>query len=283
MNADWDRYPAGTKVDLDDILLGDHVRSVLNELVGVPFETTQRDWVGDVLEAFRAISAKRIGGQFFTDQRVTELAINLLEFEPELGDDLVDVCAGTGGFLLAAARKWHSSNQVGNGGPPNILGIEVDHGIASFANSNLQAELGTGDHVFRADSLARPDEWSLELRRRVMRAAHRCLASNPPFGTKITIKDGRVLRDYDLAHVWSKRGKRWEPSRLKYRPTPPDILFIERNLDLAQPGIGRAALVLPYQMLSGPSLGYVREWLLRQARIRAIIDLPAETFQPWTG
>lgn len=279
LNEDALRYPSDSDLALDDA----SIVFVLSEFAGVPFESSQRDWVGDALESFRAIAAKRVGGQFFTDQRVTELAVTLLDFDPDGGDDFVDVCAGTGGFLLAAARKWRAAHVARNGHQPAIFGIEVDADLASFANANLSAELGTSEHVFRADSLVDTDEWPLELRRRVMRGGHKCLASNPPFGTKITVKDGRILARYDLAHKWVRRSPRWQQSGVRVAPRPPDILFIERNLDLAEPGVGRVALVLPYQILSGPNLGYVREWMLRHARIRAVVDLPAETFQPWTG
>jgi type I restriction enzyme M protein len=47
-----------------------------------------------------------------------------------------------------------------------------------------------------------------------------------------------------------------------------------------KPGTGRAAIVLPDGILGSPGLGYVREWLLRNTRILASIDLHPDTFQP---
>jgi hypothetical protein len=52
---------------------------------------------------------------------------------------------------------------------------------------------------------------------------------------------------------------------------------------MLKPGKGRLAIVLPYQLLSGPKTLFVRDWLLRHTRLQAVIDLPAETFQPHTG
>ena len=66
------------------------------------------------------------------------------------------------------------------------------------------------------------------------------------------------------------------------RPCPPDILFTEQNLRLLRPG-GRLAIVLPYQLLSGPQCVWFRKWLIEQTEIRAVVDLPADTFQPYTG
>ena len=53
------------------------------------------------LKTIRGQWAKQVGGQFFTDSLVTKLAMTFLDFDPRKGDDLVDICSGTGGFLLA--------------------------------------------------------------------------------------------------------------------------------------------------------------------------------------
>ena len=66
-------------------------------------------------------------------------------------------------------------------------------------------------------------------------------------------------------------------------PTSLDILFLERNLRILKPGAGHLAIVLPYQLTSGPQARTVRQWLLRHAELKIVVDLPAETFQPYTG
>lgn len=284
MNMELARYPDGTLIGLDEASIA-YTRAQLD---GVLFASRSRDWLGDALEVFRSMSAKRLGGQFFTDQRVTELSVRLLEFDPEAGDDFIDICAGTGGFLLAAARRIRlvgGEHRVNHVAPPVIHGLEVDPELAGSANGSLISMLGPGasDYVLTADSLVEPGEWSAAVRRRVVPGTHQCLASNPPFGTKITVKDLAILHQYDLARIWRRRANTWEWRTARLSPRPPDILFLERNLRLLEPGRGRMALVTPYQILSGPQLGFVREWILRNARVRAVIDLPIETFQPWTG
>lgn len=275
-NQQMRRYPRNEAViKLDD----NSVAYIINQLSEVDMSDMSRDWLGDALEVFRSTAAKRLGGQFFTDQRVTKLAIGLLEFNPE-EDDLVDICAGTGGFLIAGVRAAQHSGFMGE---VQLIGIEVDPSLAHLANSTLKhLTLGNQEPVFNADSFRRAAQWPLALRKTVIEDSHRCLASNPPFGQKITIKDPDLLSRYELGHVWSKTTGTWTRSR-KTSPTPPDILFLERNVKLAIPGQGRVGIVLPYQILSGPQLGYVREWLLRNTSIKAVVDLPEDTFQPWTG
>ncbi|MCW2767949.1 MAG: hypothetical protein JWO11_3908 [Nocardioides sp.] len=274
-NRTMQRYPARELLKLDDASLA-FVRAAL---VGVDLNDVQRDWLGDALEVFRSTSAKRLGGQFFTDQRVTHLSVELLQFDAA-NDDLVDICSGTGGFLLAGAR---AARTQGLQGAPQLLGVEVDASLSHLANTTLhQLGVDNGNPVFNADSLLAPDRWPTALRKVLVPGTHRCLATNPPFGHKITVKDTKLLTRFDLGHVWSKAGTRWNKSK-RVSPTAPDILFLEQNLNLAEPGVGRLAIVLPYQILSGPKLGFVREWLLRHAKILAVVDLPETTFQPWTG
>jgi type I restriction-modification system DNA methylase subunit len=275
-NIELGHYPSESRLLLDDESLA-VTRSMLRD---VDFATAERDWLGDAVETVRSISAKRLGGQFFTDQRVTELAVTLLEFDPTNGDDFVDICAGTGGFLLAAARHLVRDGLADH--VKSILGAEIDPELARSANGSLGSLTGEEGRVAVVDSLADTEDWSPDARRSFVSGTHRCLASNPPFGMKITIKNKRVLSRFELARRWTRKGEGWECSEA-LSARPPDVLFIEQNLRLAEPGKGRVALVTPYQVLSGPQLGYVREWILRNARIRAVVDLPADTFQPWTG
>jgi type I restriction enzyme M protein len=49
------------------------------------------------------------------------------------------------------------------------------------------------------------------------------------------------------------------------------------------PGTGHAAIVLPDGILGSPGLGYVREWILRNTRVLASVDLHPDTFQPFVS
>jgi predicted RNA methylase len=273
MNKRWRIYEPDSTIILSD----SDLRFCAAQLNGIIVSDRNRDVIGDALEIFRSSWSKQVGGQFFTDQRVTRLAMDILEFSPENGDDLVDICAGTAGFLLAGlnhirARVTDESEIVAIA-QKSLLGQEVDESVAAIANSTLNARLGD-----RVSTLVATGDSLNELSGNLRLDSHRCVATNPPFGTKITIKDPAILRNYDLASL-NSRGR----STRTVSPKPPDILFLERNIRLLKPGEGRLAIVLPYQILSGPQTTYVRRWLLAQAHILAVIDLPAVTFQPHTG
>lgn len=279
MNTSWELYSSD-----DSLLLSDSdISYACACLNGIQISTPDRDVVGDSVEIFRTQWTKRNGGQFFTDQQVTNLAIDLLGFSPLKGESLVDPCAGTGGFLLAAVGKLRELLEEAQGdseteaelhrlAPTAICGGEVDGEISRMANASLSARLGgiSSTLVSNCDSLS-PENSALQL------DSFDCSASNPPFGTKITIKDPKVLRQFELPYLRNKTGG-GKPASL-----PPDILFLEQNIRLVRPGSGRIAIVLPYQIFSGPATRYVREWLLRNLKVNAVIDLPPETFQPHTG
>ena len=61
-----------------------------------------------------------------------------------------------------------------------------------------------------------------------------------------------------------------------------DVLFIERILKMLKPG-GRAAIVLPQGKLNNSSLAFIREWILKKARLLAVVGLHPNTFKPHTG
>jgi len=257
---------------LNDILISDH----------------NRDVFGDTLEVFRSKWIKQEGGQFFTDQKVTSLAMHLLGFDPRNGDDLVDLCSGTGGFLLAGLK--HIKNLVEEDSDAteheiielakkSLKGQEIDGEVAKVGNATLAARLGGSntDFINNGNSL---DINSFKEQENIQFGEHLCAATNPPFGAKITIKDTSILNQYELAKISNSH---LDSTKSQLYRRAPDILFIEQNIKLLKPGIGKLAIVIPYQALSGPQTQYVRNWVLKNAKLLAVIDLPSETFQPHTG
>ena len=110
------------------------------------------------------------------------------------------------------------------------------------------------------------------------------IVTNPPFGSKIPIKDKAILEQFELAHIWQqdKKNNIWTMAERLQSSVPPEILFIERCTQFLKSG-GRMGIVLPDSILGSPGLGCIREWLIQNHRIIASIDLHADTFQPRNG
>lgn len=100
------------------------------------------------------------------------------------------------------------------------------------------------------------------------------ILTNPPFAGEM--KDRKMLIHYDLAKPALKRAKDKAPKEER------DVLFIERVLKMLKPG-GRAAIVLPQGKFNNSSLAFIREWILKNARILAVVGLHPNTFKPHTG
>ena len=88
--------------------------------------------------------------------------------------------------------------------------------------------------------------------------------ANPPFAGEM--KDKAMLGHYDLAKPALKRAKN------KSAKEERDVLFIERIIKFLKPG-GRAAIVLPQGKFNNSSLAFIREWILRKARLLAVVGL----------
>lgn len=271
MNAKWGLYKDDPQILFSD----DDISFICSQFYDLPLQNKDYDVIGDSLEIFRNYSIKSLGGQFFTDSNVTNLAVDILGYSGLKGEKFIDICSGTGGFLLAAInkikkelkeKKIESEEALADVVKKCIYGKEIDETVSLAANRNIRTRTGVNkNYVTRQDSLKiAEDEYD----------SYDCIATNPPFGTKTTITSFEVLNNFELSH---KNGSK------TITPTPPDILFLEQNVKLLKPKTGKMAIVLPYQILSGPKTSYIREWILKQCKILAVIDLPAETFQPHTG
>ncbi len=91
------------------------------------------------------------------------------------------------------------------------------------------------------------------------------IATNPPFA-------GDVLEEHILEAYESSRGRQ----RIER-----DVLFLERCVDLLGPG-GRLAIILPHNKFAISAWSYVREMLVKKARVLAVVGLGRNTFLPHT-
>jgi type I restriction enzyme M protein len=100
------------------------------------------------------------------------------------------------------------------------------------------------------------------------------ILANPPFAGEV--KEKNILTHYELAKPALKRAKD------KTAKEERDVLFIERIIKMLRPG-GRAAIVLPQGKFNNSSLAFIREWVLRKARLLAVVGLHGNSFKPHTG
>lgn len=245
-------------------------------------------------------------GEFFTPRNVCRMAVEMLD--PNPGQLVMDPACGTGGFVTIAMNhvierlrstektKWRNPDRpterelqelhrkIADYANQYVVGVDLNPNLVKASKMNMVMNNDGAGGLYQSNTLARPVTWKPDLRERELMGTVDLIFTNPPFGSKIVIDDPAILEQYDLAHVWDydeedDRYSLREPRQLQ-KSQPPEILFVERCVQLLKPGTGRMAIVLPDGILGSPSLAYVREWILENTRVLASIDMHPDTFQP---
>ena len=275
------------------------VAYVVGELQNYCLIEAERDTIADAFETFIGHALKGGQGQFFTPRNVVRMMVDILD--PDDEDLIIDPACGSGGFLIEALRhiwrkldadgeKYHWNKSSLNEEKMEVAlnrirGIDKDYFLSKVAKAYM-AIIGDGKSgIVCDDSLENFDSWTEKTKSKIhLNYNLSVLLTNPPFGSKISVRGEDKLKQFELAYRWKKNkdtGKWKKTNNLKDKEAP-QILFIERCVQLLRVG-GRMAMVLPDGIFGNESLGYVRQWLLEQGRVIAIIDVPIETFMPNTS
>ncbi len=260
-------------------------------------------------KAYEEIVNSNVGGQrgeFFTPRNICKMAVLMVDPSPK--HLVLDPACGTGGFLITAMnhvlakieatekRKWRKADAPSSAETRELerkrdeylkskmVGIDLNPNLVKATKMNMVMNNDGSGGLYQADSLERPVTWSEDLRDRNLMGTVDIVFTNPPFGAKLLRDDPTLLEQYDLAKSWEydETADTWtikDPVKLS-KSEPPEILFIERCVQLVKPGTGIVCIVLPDAILGAPGLANVREWILQQTTLLASIDLHPDTFQP---
>jgi type I restriction enzyme M protein len=225
-------------------------------------------------------------GQYFTPRHVVRMCVEMLN--PRESEMCLDPACGPCGFMIHTLkyvtesqpfkRRWGREAEAKRKEyAQNFLyAIDFDHKLAKVAKV-MMLIMGDGKtHVFRVNSLD-PREWKGDPHRVgdvIKDGAFDVVMTNPPFAGEITAAE--VLGGYDLAY-------KGDPTQHKRAAkVERDVLFIERCLRFLRPG-GRMAIVLPQGIFNNTTEQFIRDYVMRQARILAVVGLPVNMFKPFTG
>lgn len=269
---------------------------VVGELQNYSISEASRDAIGDAFEVFITEALKGSEGQFFTPRNVVRMVVDMLA--PKPGELIIDPACGSGGFLIVALehvwrqlettakkKKWSASRldeERRYVASQFFRGIDKDRFLSKVTKAYM-AIIGDGRAgVFCANSLQVPKSWEPDMQTQIKLGSFDIVMTNPPFGTKIKVKGKETLEQYELARKFSedKATGEWRPTS-KLEDRPPQLLFIERCLQLLKPG-GRLGVVLPESILGMPTYTWVVQYLRRKATILAVVSMPEDLFQPHT-
>lgn len=270
---------------------------VVGQLQRYSLLKTDKDAVGDAFEVFA--ESKLVGekGEFFTPTEVIRTAIALVDPQPY--QSITDPACGSGRFLIYAlehvwdimgqSKKYKDSpdyyklKQEAAG--KYFFGIDKEIDLVKIAKTYM-AIVGDGrGGIVQQNTLHTAAEFEGRARELFIEDGDTphfkhfdIVITNPPFGTK-----NKVLKSeaaiFKLGHTWAKDANgKWQPTSTA-KNTEPQILFIERCLDMLNDG-GTLAIVLPETIFHATSGRHVLNYIKSGNNIKAIVDLAHNTFRP---
>lgn len=278
------------------------LKQVVDELDGIDFRKLGPDVKGDIFEYLLThLGQSALNGQFRTPRQIRTFMVEMVD--PDLGDTIYDPACGTAGFLidvvdylrakysetpqevpiygeewlekrgqtLAEARQQIPNLQLYRKGIgeriPNwdlleasIYGTDVSRQMLRISMMNLVLHGIRKARLKRANVLSEMGGLTDE----DLHRKYQVILSNPPFAGVLP-KDS-IRQDLPTS---SKKS---------------ELLFLALMLECLAPG-GRCAVVVPEGALFGSTGAHVelREKLLRENELLAVVSLPAGVFKPYSG
>lgn len=221
------------------------------------------DMQGDLYEYMLGkLATAGQNGQFRTPKHIREMMVELIQPTPD--DTICDPACGTAGFLVSSAefiRKHYedemTAEQWEHFAGKAFTGFDTDRTMLRISAMNLMLHSISNPDIDYRDSVSKQNE--ISDRYTV------CLA-NPPF--KGTV-DAESINDNLKAVTNTKKT---------------ELLFLALFLRMLKKG-GQCACIVPDGVLFGSSKAHksIREELVENHQLRAVISMPSGVFKPYAG
>jgi putative type I restriction-modification system, M subunit len=228
----------------------DEVNKISHKVFG-----TERDLIGRVYEYFLksfAINATKEEGEFYTPHDIVELIAAFIE---PFDGTLYDPCCGSGGMFVQCAK--YVEEKQGDIMQVNVYGQETDPATYRLAKMNL-AMRGISHHLGEKNASTFTNDMHRGL-------VFDYIMANPPFNLK-------KWYDTSLSH-----DARWADYGL-----PPEgnanYAWILHILSKLRAGRGVAGFLLANGALGDGDASTIRQKLIENDKVEAIIVLPRELF-----
>lgn len=221
-------------------------------LCSIDFMSLGIDIRSAALRSFLGPEIRKGLGIFLTPDEVVSEISRFFAYRD--GDVVVDPACGSGTFLMAALAQSKAAKAS-----ISTLGIDKNPRMMLLSELNIGHVKSSIFKSFVADTLR-----YAEYDKFVAFGSADYVLTNPPFGVSVDPSN------YDLSPFMTACGR-------GSRKISSELLFIERALDLLKPD-GWLAIVLPKSAINTNSGDGARAALDAMGVIRAIVDLPPETF-----
>lgn len=244
---------------------------------GQYFQDTQGDLYEYLLEA---TSQAGKNGQFRTPRHIIQMMAEIID--PHVNDRICDLTSGTAGFLIGAYQHILTKNSTKkikdeNGFERSVIGdklsaaqkkklktqtffgFDIDQTMVRIGVMNMIMHGITEPKIVLKDTLSKDyDKFEKDDK-------YSIILANPPF-------TGRI----------DKSGLSTKLNRIDTSQS--ELLFLDRIIHMLKPE-GKAAVIIPEGVLfgSGKAQKKIREILLKDCNLNAVISLPGGVFLPYTG
>lgn len=236
------------------------LRDMIGDFNKVDLSGVDGDLLGNaymyLIERFGSDAGKK-AGEFYTPKVVASLLAKLAM--PKPGDRICDPTCGSGGLLLLAGEEVEKQGSHDYA----LYGQEKTGATYNLARMNMFLHHKDSARLEWGDTLNNP---LLKEEERLMQFD--VIVANPPFSLD---KWGEPQLENDVFG----RFERGMPPKSKG-----DYAFISHMIATARPLSGRVAVIVPHGVLfRGSSEGRIRQVLIEENILDAVIGLPAGLFQ----
>jgi type I restriction enzyme M protein len=236
------------------------------------------DFKGDMYEYLLSkLAASGTNGQFRTPRHIIDLIVALVN--PQPSQRICDPACGTAGFLISAfthiLRQKTKPADLKRGicdgallkpAQWKFLEEQAFTGFDNDANMVKIAILNLYLHQLEKAQLSMLNPLTVGFGGTYPGKLFDCILANPPFSGKV--QDESILADLNY--------------KLNTRAT--ELLFLKWFIDHLAPG-GRGGVIVPNGVLFGSNNAAtkLRELLLTECDLQAVVSLPSGVFKPYAG
>ena len=244
------------------------ISSVIKALAHIDFTDYPEDALGDAYEYLIAQFASESGkkaGEFYTPQSVSQIIARLVTAgqNEKYGFTVYDPAMGSGSLLLQIRSQIRNDDAKGvdNQGSVHFFGQELKNQTFNLARMNMMLHRvpGANQHLRNGDTL--DADWPTD-----EPTNFDAVVMNPPYSQKYDARESLLT----------------DPRFAAYKKLPPaskaDFAFLLHGFYHLK-DTGTMGIVLPHGVLfRGGAEGTIRETLLRNGNIYAVIGLPSGIF-----
>lgn len=245
------------------------IMKIHKEISVIPETDLAIDLFGEVYETLASKKTKSSLGEFFTRRHIIQPLVRMFLTDKDIEDIVqnkkivADIACGTGGFLTEAFKyikrecdEKHQEIDTSKLANEVIVGYDINHNNIGRTRINMTLAGDGFSDIRRVNTLT-----SSELKNNLD-----YIITNIPYGKgDIALSDSNSDDDF----IRSNNNKRLE------------LNFLIKAIELLKNG-GRALIIVPEGIMEAPTLAPLREYIIKQCKIDAIISLPKFSFAPYT-